>query len=188
MLIYKYLSDNLIDIFHSSTNPLISSTKCNKTIMFIDKRNFTKDTQSLSLENLLTQLNEHIEKVSIIIKPYGGKIDKFLGDGILVLFDNPKFAVQAAIKLTADIQNIGIGIDTGEVLYGTIGKSTSERLDWSVIGIPVNRAFRIEGLTNKLKSPILYTETVAHSYPSSYLGLYELKGFNLTKLYYPSKS
>lgn len=185
MLIYKYLSDNLIDIFHSSTNPLISSTKCTKTIMFIDKRNFTKDTQALSLEQLLQQLNEHIEKVSIIIKPHGGKIDKFLGDGILVLFDNPKFAVEAAIKLAKEIADIGIGIDSGEVLYGTIGKSTSERLDWSVIGISVNRAFRIEGLTSKLKTPILYSETVSHSYPSSYLGLYELKGFSLTKLFYP---
>jgi adenylate cyclase len=153
--------------------------------MFVDKRNFTKDTQSLSLENLLIQLNEHIEKVSIIIKPYGGKIDKFLGDGILILFDSSKFAVEAAIKLVQQIPNIGVGIDCGEVLYGTIGNPNSERLDWSVIGVPVNRAFRIEGLTSKLKTPILYTETVSHNYPSSYLGLYELKGFSLTKLFYP---
>lgn len=185
MLIYKYLSDSLVDVFKSTTNPLITSTKCIKTIMFIDKRNFTKDTQSLSLETLLNQLNDHIEKVSIIIKPYGGKIDKFLGDGILVLFDNPKFAVEAAIRLTKELTNIGIGIDTGEVLYGTIGKPNTDRLDWSVIGIPVNRAFRIEGLTSKLKTPIIYTEKVSKYYPSNYLGLYELKGFDLTKLYYP---
>lgn len=184
MLIYKYLSDNLVDVFKSTTNPLITSTKCYKTIMFIDKRNFTRDTQSLSLEELLHQLNEHIYKVETIIKPFGGKIDKFLGDGILVLFDNTKFAVEASIKLTKELTNIGIGIDTGEVLYGTIGKG--ERLDWSVIGIAVNKAFRIEGLTSKLKTPILYSETVSKYYPSSYLGLYELKGFNLTKLYYPT--
>lgn len=186
MLIYKYLSDSLIDIFHSNQNPYLASSICNKTIMFIDKRNFTKDTQSLKLHDLLDQLNNHIEKVSIIIKPYGGKIDKFLGDGILILFDNAKFAVEAAIKLTKELPNIGIGIDAGEVLYGTIGKPTTERLDWSVIGIPVNRAFRVEGLTSKLKTPIIYTETVAKYYPSSYLGLYELKGFDLTKLYYPT--
>ena len=186
MLIYKYLSDNLVDVFKSTTNPLITSTKCYKTIMFIDKRNFTRDTQSLSLEELLNQLNEHIYKVETIIKPFGGKIDKFLGDGILVLFDDTKFAVEASIKLTKELTNIGIGIDTGEVLYGTIGKPNTDRLDWSVIGIPVNRAFRIEGLTSKLKTPILYSETVANYYPSNYLGLYELKGFELTKLYYPN--
>jgi class 3 adenylate cyclase len=115
-----------------------------------------------------------------IVKQYGGTVDKFIGDAIMVLFgapisynDDAKRAVQAAIEMYSQLDSIphdqlklpegvkldiGIGIHYGDVIVGSIG--SAEKTDYSVIGDNVNLASRMEGLTKTYGSMILVTDAV----------------------------
>ncbi len=107
-------------------------------------------------ESVIDTLNSILRRVSVSVKRNRGAIDKFMGDCIMALFDDPAAAVLAAIDMqshAADINSLRfragqqtlqlrIGIHWGEVVIGNVG--TAERLDWTAIGDVVNTASRIE--------------------------------------------
>ena len=116
-------------------------------------------------------LNSYLNQMSPIIRENKGYIDKFMGDGVMALFKNSaNDAVKAAIEMQKYLIqynassfknkthkiNIGIGINTGEMMLGTLGETN--RMEGSVISDAVNLASRLEGLTKNYKAGIIISE------------------------------
>lgn len=149
------------------------------TILFADIRGFTTLSESITPHETIDFLNDYYNVLIDVIHQYGGIIDKFMGDGILVLFGVPiksKDHADRAVSAAFEIQNrllefnkdriekgsfnvkIGIGIHTGEVIAGNVGNSN--KLEYTVIGDTVNIASRIESLTKKFDTELIIGESV----------------------------
>ncbi|MBX9808906.1 adenylate/guanylate cyclase domain-containing protein [Candidatus Gracilibacteria bacterium] len=140
------------------------------TIMFLDIMKFTTVSESIADPyRALLLLNIYFDGIGDIIYSHHGYIDKYLGDGMLVIFDDDHTddAIHAAIEIQEFIRkfqistigryiDIGIGINTGSVIMGTIG--TKRRMDATVIGDVVNTASRIESLTRDNPYHIIITK------------------------------
>jgi adenylate cyclase len=132
------------------------------TILFADIRGFTSMSEAHEPEIVVDALNEYFERMVEIVFRYEGTLDKFIGDEMMVLFgspvahdDDPDRAVRAALEMQDTLSalnarheehglppfEIGIGINTGEVVAGYIG--SSQALEYTVIGDPVNTGARL---------------------------------------------
>ena len=146
------------------------------SILFADIRGFTAMSESLQPQELLNFLNAYLQRIDKVIHDHDGFIDKFVGDGVMALFENEQSsvgalnAVQAAIHMqkTVDLYNqhransgyppirIGVGVNTGEVVYGTVG--SQDRMDSTVLGDNVNVAARLQDLTKVLQARVVISE------------------------------
>jgi signal transduction histidine kinase/class 3 adenylate cyclase len=141
------------------------------SILFSDIRSFTTLLEGLDPQQSFAFINEYLERMEIPIKRHHGFIDSYIGDAIMALFDgSPDDAVRAGIgKLEAlhaynaerarrgqRALRIGIGVNTGPLMLGTIGGAT--RINCGVIGDAVNLAARIEGMTKLYGASLLISE------------------------------
>lgn len=141
------------------------------TVLFSDIRSFTTISEQLSPEATFAFVNEYLRVVGPVVRAHGGFIDKYIGDAVMALFDDPQAAVQAALEMTEALAahnaagaveptfvpiRVGIGLNTGVVRLGTIGEAG--RMDGTVIGDAVNIAARVEGLTRDFGSAVLVTD------------------------------
>ncbi len=163
---------------------------CYVTIMVTDLRGFTHFAENLSPVEVLRFLNDLQGLQSAIVEAHGGWVNKFMGDGMLILFgapeplpDHAERALQAATTTIKEIRRvsslpIGIGLHSGTVVAGCVGKGS--RLEFTVIGDTVNVASRLEALTKVEKLPLLLSATTAeHLVDRSRitpLGLRQLRG------------
>ena len=137
--------------------------------MFVDIRDFTPFAEANTAEDTVSRLNALFEIVVPAVLDTGGHVNKYLGDGALAVFGAPNVltahadaAVTAALQihscrrtLRRDLR-IGIGINTGQVIAGTIGGAG--KLEFTLIGDTVNVAARVEQLTKTTGDTILVTE------------------------------
>jgi class 3 adenylate cyclase len=140
------------------------------TVMFVDIRDFTPFAEANSAEDTVARLNALFEIVVPAVVDAGGHVNKFLGDGALAVFgapndlaDHADAAVSAALlihRLVAErfdgALRIGIGINAGTVIAGTIGGGG--KLEFTLIGDTVNVAARVEQLTKTTGDAILLTQ------------------------------
>jgi class 3 adenylate cyclase len=147
------------------------------SILFCDIRDFTRFSSERSPGEVVGRLNRFFGRMAGAIRAQGGTINKFLGDGFLAVFgapvdqpDHARRAVAAALQMEQELASlnaelagrneppmeIGIGIDSGEVIAGNVG--SRDRLEYTVIGDPVNRSSRIEQLNKSLETRILISE------------------------------
>ena len=140
------------------------------TVMFVDIRDFTPFAEANTAEDTVARLNALFEIVVPAVVDAGGHVNKFLGDGALAVFgapndlaDHADAAVAAAVlihRLVAERfggqLRIGIGINTGVVIAGTIGGGG--KLEFTLIGDTVNVAARVEQLTKTTGDAILLTQ------------------------------
>ncbi len=131
------------------------------TILVSDVRGFTALSATMEPDDIVQMLNEMFAIFIPIIFKYDGTVDKYVGDSILAVFGSPQpddrqweKAVRAATEMQQAMQKlgevwrmrglpvceIGIGINSGEVVHGFIG--SPERMEYTVIGDTVNRASR----------------------------------------------
>jgi adenylate cyclase len=139
------------------------------TVMFIDIRDFTPYAEANTAEDTVARLNALFEIVVPAVVDTGGHVNKFLGDGALAVFgapndlaDHADAAVSAAVSIHRLVGErfggelrIGIGINTGVVIAGTIGGAG--KLEFTLIGDTVNVAARVEQLTKTTGDAILLT-------------------------------
>jgi class 3 adenylate cyclase len=152
------------------------------TVMFVDIRDFTPFAEANTAEDTVTRLNAVFEIVVPAVVDAGGHVNKFLGDGALAVFgapnelaDHADAAVAAAVvidRLVAErfggTLRIGIGINTGVVIAGTIGGGS--KLEFTLIGDTVNVAARVEQLTKTTGDTILVTQQTIDALPSQPTG------------------
>jgi adenylate cyclase len=169
------------------------------TILLTDIRNFTSISEQMDPWDIVELLNAYFPRMINVIFRHQGMVDKFIGDSILAVFgvpapreDDALRAVRAALEMRKELGSInrerarkgemtieiGIGITSGTVISGNIG--SERRMDYTVIGDPVNLAARLEGLTKEVKHRILVNERVqaaiGKEIPCEALGLFTVKG------------
>jgi class 3 adenylate cyclase len=140
------------------------------TVFFADVRGFTNYAQSVEPDEAVTRLNLLFDIVVPVIRDAGGHANRYIGDGVLAVFGTPEplanlanMALTAAVAIQREVQRafggdvqLGIGINTGKVIAGTIGGGG--KLDFTVIGDVVNVASRMEELTKTTGDCILVTQ------------------------------
>ena len=153
------------------------------TVAFVDVRDFTPFAEANSAEDTVAQLNALFEIVVPAVVDAGGHVNKFLGDGALAVFGAPNdlaHHADAAVSAAVTIQRIvgerfdgglriGIGINTGVVIAGTIGGGG--KLEFTLIGDTVNVAARVEQLTKTTGDAILLTQQTLDALVSRPTGL-----------------
>jgi adenylate cyclase len=153
------------------------------TVMFVDVRDFTPFAEANTAEDTVSRLNALFEIVVPAVVDAGGHVNKFLGDGALAVFgapnalaDHADTAVNSAVlihRLVAERfggeLRIGIGINTGLVIAGTIGGGG--KLEFTLIGDTVNVAARVEQLTKNTGDAILLTQQSVDALVTRPLGL-----------------
>jgi adenylate cyclase len=179
----RYLSNEVIDrLLTESSGDVLGGAAATVTTLFSDIRGFTTMSEELGAAGTVTMLNEYFSYMEDVVANHSGIIDKYIGDAVMALFGSPfpterdaQNAVQAACDMhrVLDLLNarraaagsapirIGVGVATGTVVAGNIG--SPKRMDFTVIGDPVNLASRIEGLTKHYGADILVCDdTVRH--------------------------
>lgn len=163
----RYLSDEIVETLLESPEGLkMGGERRTITILTSDLRGFTALSERLPPEEVIKILNFYLGYMADVITSYRGTIDEFMGDGILVLFGAPTLsrndpqralACAVAMQLAMDEVNgqmnewgypsleMGIGINTGEVVVGNIG--SIKRTKYGVVGSQVNLTYRIESYT-----------------------------------------
>ncbi|HEX9389874.1 MAG TPA: adenylate/guanylate cyclase domain-containing protein [Usitatibacteraceae bacterium] len=157
----------------------VSGQTAEVCVLFSDIRNFTGISEALTPEKVTELLTRYFDRMVAAVHHYDGTIDKFIGDGMMVLFGAPRAlpdacgnSVKCAWEMMQSLQalnqefeaeglpplKIGIGINYGKVVVGNIG--STERHNYSAIGDAVNVASRLEGLTKRLATPIVMTDSV----------------------------
>jgi adenylate cyclase len=153
------------------------------TVMFVDIRDFTPFAEAHTAEDTVARLNALFEIVVPAVVDAGGHVNKFLGDGALAVFgapndlaDHADAAVTAAVLIHRLVAQrfggelrIGIGINTGVVIAGTIGGGA--HLEFSLIGDTTNVAARVEQLTKTTGDAILLTDQTVDALVSRPPGL-----------------
>ena len=153
------------------------------TVMFVDIRDFTPFAEANSAEDVVARLNALFEIVVPAVVDAGGHVNKFLGDGALAVFgapndlaDHADAAVSAAVLIQRLVEQrfegalrIGIGINTGVVIAGTIGGAG--KLEFTLIGDTVNVAARVEQLTKTTGDTILLTHQTVDALTTRPAGL-----------------
>jgi adenylate cyclase len=146
-------------------------------ILMVDLRGFTPLTRGLAPREVMTLLSEYQSRVVAAVTGHGGSIDKFMGDGILASFGATQpsaccaadalRALAALLEATADwgaarrraglpAPEVGAAVVAGPVMCGTIGDSS--RLEYTVIGDPVNLAAKLEKHTKAERARALCTD------------------------------
>ncbi len=165
----KYLSPQIYQsIFEDKQTVESKHSRKNLTIFFSDIVKFTDITDSTEPERLATIVNSYLSEMSAIALEYGGTIDKFIGDAILIFFGDPETkgdvedalsAIEMSIRMqkrVVELQKswkklgltngltVRMGISTGFCTVGNFGSDL--RLDYTVLGSPVNLAARLQGM------------------------------------------
>jgi adenylate cyclase len=163
----KYLSPQVYEsIFTGRSNVTVASRRKKLTIFFSDLEGFTEATERLESEDLTQLLNHYLTEMSKIALQFGGTIDKYVGDAILIFFGDPDTkgvkadavaCVKMAIAMRTKMRELdsvwrasGIekpprcrtGINTGFCTVGNFG--SDDRMDYTIIGSGVNLASRLE--------------------------------------------
>lgn len=163
----KYLSPQVWQMIFSGKRTVKLETQRKKlTVFFSDIKGFTELSEELEAEALTDLLNNYLNEMSKIALKYGGTIDKFIGDSVMVFFGDPNTqgakkdavaAVSMAIAMRKHMKvlrqqwraqgidkplEIRMGINTGYCTVGNFGADT--RMDYTIIGREVNLASRLE--------------------------------------------
>jgi class 3 adenylate cyclase len=167
----KYLPTQLVETISEGTPGIETKPQRKRiTVFFSDIKDFTPQTDALQPEDLTNLLNEYLTEMTLIATKWGGTIDKFIGDAMMVLFGAPvskdekqdaincvSMAIEMQTKMkelqkkwyATGLENpleIRVGIHTGIATVGDFG--ASERLSYTAIGGEVNLAARLQTLAS----------------------------------------
>lgn len=169
--ISRYLSPQIYQgIFSGEKDVQIQTERKKLTIFFSDIKDFTAITESLQPEEITLLLNEYLTAMSDIALKYGGTVDKFVGDAMLVFFGDPhtkgtaedaKACLLMALEMQSRLRELDakwrkdgfeepfqarMGINTGFCNVGNFG--SANRMDYTVIGAEANLAARLQSIAN----------------------------------------
>ena len=164
-LLGRYVSHQVAQQILTHGGLAVCGERREMTILFADIRGFTTFSEKLPPERVVALLNDYLAAMTDVVFKYDGTVDKFLGDGLMVIFGAPLShsddvcrAVACAQEMQAVFKrlrlkwrseglpdlSLGIGLNTGEAVVGSIG--SVRRLDYTAIGDVVNTAQRLQSI------------------------------------------
>lgn len=177
-----YLSPELLKkMLKEKQGAAVRSERRPVTILFSDLRDFTSLSETTGQDELIALLNEYLAAMVECIHEEGGTLHKFIGDAVMAVWgdlvsegvdEDAARAARAALKMHRRLAELnvrwraagraelrmGVGLNHGVVLVGNIG--SPRRMEFTVIGDPVNLASRLESLTKELKAGTLVGEAL----------------------------
>ena len=177
-LFSRYVSKDVYDqLVANPSLAALGGARRHMTVLFSDIRGFTTLSEKGSPEAVVSQLNELFTRMVGVVFAHRGTVDKFVGDMIMALYgapldddDHAEHAVQTALAMITALQemnrewasqgkpqlDIGIGINTGEMIAGNVGSETI--MSYTVIGDAVNLGARLESLNKDHGTRIIISE------------------------------
>jgi adenylate cyclase len=192
-------SEFLRQLFEAHVNKQVTDyvlTRSGRTLRFLpgerrevtmlnsDIAGFSALSQSMDAEELVRFLNAYFQRMIRVVLDHGGNIDKFQGDGMLVVFgapnpmeDHAERALNAALAMLSEIDRfnrelvesgrpaiaVGMGLDTGEVVAGHVG--SDDRMEFTLIGVPVNNSAYLSKIR---PARVLMSETTRARVPNGF--------------------
>ena len=173
-----YISRQMLELITSKGElPALKGERRRVTVLFSDIRGFTALAVGMRPEEVVELLSEYFSRMVDVILRNQGTIDKFLGDGMMVIFGAPiddpnqeEHAVRTALEMQRELAQLaaewekqgrrgfkmGIGINSGSAVVGNIG--SQEHMEYTAIGDTVNLASRLETATKELGVDIVVSE------------------------------
>jgi adenylate cyclase len=178
-LFSRYVARDVYDqLLSDPTRAKLGGTRRHMTVLFSDMRGFTALSEKGRPEDIVSQLNDYFTRMVKVLFEHRGTLDKFVGDMVMALFGAPlddeehaEHAVRTALAMVRalDVLNaewesfglprldVGIGINTGEMVAGNIGSDTI--MSYTVIGDAVNLGARLESLNKEYGTRIIISES-----------------------------
>jgi adenylate cyclase len=204
----KFVSKSVVDELLKDPEKLkLGGDKKILTVLFSDIRGFTTISERMTPEALVEHLNEYLQAMTDLVIKYDGTLDKYVGDEIMAFWGAPipqenhaMLTCKAAVEMMRVLGelndkwksqgkpelNIGIGLNTGDMVVGNIGSSS--RMDYTLMGDNVNLGARLEG-TNKVYGTGIIMSESTYEYVKKHviareLDLIKVKGKHLpVKIY-----
>lgn len=175
-----YVSKEVMEeILKDPSKLKLGGQKRQLTVLFSDIRGFTTYSEKHKPEEVVSILNEYLNAMTKVIFGNQGTLDKYIGDAIMAIFGAPRYetpevsakkAVVTACEMMEELKklqekwlkagreplDIGIGINSGEVVVGNMGSDLL--MNYTVIGDAINLGSRVEGLTRQYNCHIIITE------------------------------
>lgn len=195
----RYLSPNVVDeILKSEKELVLGGDRKRVTVLFSDIRGYSRVSREMGVDAVVQMLNDHFTAMARIIFDCGGTLDKFIGDSVMAVFGSPfssgedeRNAILAAWQMQLMVTQrlakadaipegglqIGIGINTGDVIAGNIG--CPQQMDFTVIGDTVNLSSRLTEIA-KPGDIIVGEPTVDHvreDFQFENIGKHQFKNF-----------
>lgn len=166
------------------TAPFLPGERRHVTMLNSDIAGFSHLAQRMAAEELVRFLNDYFSRMIRVVLAHGGNIDKFQGDGMLIVFgapnpldDHVSRALHAAQAMVREIESfnlelaaegrppiaVGMGLDTGEVVAGHVG--SDDRMEFTLIGVPVNNSAY---LAKVRPAKVLMSETTRELVPEGF--------------------
>ncbi len=183
-----YLEPQLVDdMVKSEKLPSLGGEERQITAWFADLADFTKISEGLTPNELVSLMNVYFAAVTEIIEAHGGFVAQYVGDEVYAVFGAPfedeymqGHAVAAALTVKHRLNQMNasdafggkqivarIGINSGPATVGNVG--SKRRLNYAIMGDTVNLGSRLEGANKITKTDILISDTVAAKLPDSFI-------------------
>ncbi len=198
----RYMSPELAERLLQEGEAVLGGQLQEVSVLFSDIRAFTTLSEQWGPKETVSMLNDYFSVMADIILKNQGIVDKYIGDAIMAVFGTPfatgrdaDNALQTAVDMLRALREfnamrvtlgkapveIGLGINTGEVVAGNIG--SLKRMDYTVIGDGVNTASRLEGVTKYYGTRLLISEftkaQLQHRYHTRLIDSLRVKGKHL---------
>ncbi len=172
----KYVSPDLVhQLINTSKKLELGGEDRTLTVLFSDIRGFTKLSEGLDPQALVSHLNEYYTEMTRILQEFKGTLDKYIGDAIMAFWGAPLdipnhalLACKASLEMMEQLDemntnwppemniHIGIGLNSGNMIVGNMG--SSNRMDYTIMGDNVNLGSRVEGANKMYTTEIIITE------------------------------
>lgn len=200
----RFVSPSVVEqLLRDPSQVRLGGTLQEVTVMFADLEGFTRISEHTEPEKLLHVLNEYHTMIVGIIRDNGGTVDKFMGDGVMALYNTPLTfddhalrAVRTALQIRDTLptfrQNfeplfrtpINFGINSGMAVVGNVG--APDMMNYTAVGDTVNIAARLQDLSSGgriLISEATYAQ-LGEAVPATCIGLRTIKGRNESVMTY----
>ena len=174
----KFVPSQLVrQLMESGLEANTSGQRREVTVFFSDIADFTTISEAMRPSELASHISEYFDELTKIIMEHNGTVDKYIGDAIMAFWNAPvemndhaKVACLATLKILQRIRELEkkwtaegkpvfrtrIGLNTGDVVVGNMG--SEQRLNYTVIGDPVNLASRLESLNKYYGSNVIISQ------------------------------
>lgn len=202
-IIERYTQPAVSRVMMQGLNPLeVPLRKVDRLVLFTDMVGFSAISERLPIEEVSELVSTYLEACSTNISSRDGEVTKFLGDGVMAYFapEQADQALHSCIDTQLELKRIrdtapdhsalrllfsGFGLALGPVIEGSMGSSV--KMDYTIIGEPVNTAARVEALTRTLDVPVLMTEAVVRATCEDWdfraVGAFDIGGDSPTAVY-----